>query len=101
MESEETNTYRQFNFQIALDKIETLTQQNNELLDTVERLEGQLKTKDIEKTHNLREPESSKFEQISKEADAAMKRFTNKLRKELSNAKSKQGQGKSVWKGDS
>ena len=38
----EVNTYQQFNFQIALEKIETLTQQNNELLDTVERLENQL-----------------------------------------------------------
>ena len=88
----EVNTYQQFNFQIALDKIELLTQQNNELLDTVERLEGQLKTKDIEKTHNLREPENNRFKKISEEADAAMKRFSTNLRKELSkNGKSKQG----------
>ena len=92
----EINTYQQFNFQIALEKIETLTEQNNELLDTIDRLEKQLKDNTVEITHGLREPESSKFEQISKEADAAMKRFTNKLRKELSNAKSKQGQGKPV-----
>ena len=93
----ETTTYQQFNFQIALDKIELLTQQNNELLDTVERLERQLKTKDIEKTHNLREPENNRFKKISEEADAAMKRFSTNLRKELSkNGKSKQGKGEPV-----
>ena len=91
----ETNTYQQFNFQIALEKIETLTEQNNELLDQIDRLEAQLKN--IEKTHDLREPTSSRFEHISKEADAAMERFTNKLRKELKkNGKSEQGQGKPV-----
>jgi len=93
----ETNTYQQFNFQIALDKIELLTQQNNELLDTVERLERQLKTKDIKKTHNLREPENNRFKKISEEADAAMKRFSTNLRKELNkNGKSKQGKGEPV-----
>ena len=90
----ETNTYQQFNFQIALDKIETLTQQNNELLDQIDRLEAQLK---VESTHGLREPKNSRFEHISKEADAAMERFTNKLRKELKkNGKSEQVQGEPV-----
>ena len=93
----EVNTYQQFNFQIALEKIETLTQQNNELLDTIDRLEDQLKERDIEITHVLREPKNAKFEKISEEADAAMKRFSAKLRKELTkNGKSKQGQGESV-----
>ena len=93
----EVNTYQQFNFQIALEKIETLTQQNNELLDTVERLENQLKERNMETTHVLREPKNAKFEKISEEADAAMKRFSAKLRKELTkNGKSKQGQGESV-----
>ena len=87
---EETNTYQQFNFQIALEKIETLTQQNNELLDTVDRLEEQLKNNSVEMTHGLREPSSNKFIKISDEADAAMKRFTAKLRKELGDAKPKQ-----------
>ena len=96
MMEKEVNTYQQFNFQIALDKIEALTEQNNELLDVVERLETQLKRKGIETTHNLREPESNRFQKISKEADAAMKRFTAKLRKELTNAKSKQGKRESV-----
>ena len=93
----EVNTYQQFNFQIALDKIESLTEQNNELLDTIDRLEIQLKNSEEEITHNLREPKSSRFEQISREADAAMKRFTNKLRKELKkNGKSEQGQREPV-----
>ena len=93
----ETNTYQQFNFQIALEKIETLTQQNNELLDQIDRLETQLKNAGEITTHGLREPKDSKFEQISKEADAAMKRFTNKLRKELKkNGKSEQGKGEPV-----
>tara|TARA_Y100000310_G_scaffold325349_1_gene388694 strand:+ start:713 stop:1000 length:288 start_codon:yes stop_codon:yes gene_type:complete len=92
----ETNTYQGFNFQIALEKIETLTQQNNELLDTIDRLEEQLKNNSVKMTHSLREPTSNRFTKISKEADAAMKRFTTKLRKELSNAKSKQSKGEPV-----
>ena len=93
----EVNTYQQFNFQIALEKIESLTQQNNELLDTVDRLEKQLKDNDIRATHNLREPENNRFKKISEDADAAMKRFTAKLRKELTkNGKSKQGQRQPV-----
>ena len=92
----EVNTYQQFNFQIALEKIEELTEQNNELLDTVDRLEKQLKDHSVEVTHSLRMPESNRFKKISEEADNAMKRFTTKLRKELDNAKSKQSQGQPV-----
>ena len=93
----EVNTYQQFNFQIALEKIEALTEHNNELLDTIERLEKQLKNQSLEATHNLREPESNKFKRISEEADAAMKRFTSKLKKELKkNGKSEQGKRQPV-----
>ena len=93
----EVNTYQQFNFQIALEKIETLTQQNNELLDTIDRLEEQLETKGIKMTYDLKESKTNKFEKISEEADAAMKRFSSKLRKELTkNGKSKQSEGQSV-----
>ena len=93
----EVNTYQQFNFQIALEKIETLTQQNNELLDTIDRLEEQLIDKDSKMTHNLIEPSTNKFKKVSEEADAAMKRFSSKLRKELTkNGKSKQSQGQSI-----
>ena len=93
---EEVNTYQQFNFQIALEKIETLTEQNNELLYNIDRLATQLKKRSVEITHNLIEPESSRFKKISEEADAAMKRFTTKLKKELNNAKSKQGKREPV-----
>ena len=95
--SEDKVAYQQFNFQIALEKIETLTEQNNELLDTIDRLEKQLKDNTIGMTHSLRETENNRFTKVSKEADAAMKRFSAKLRKELSkNGKSKQSQRESV-----
>jgi len=93
--SEDKVAYQQFNFQIALEKIETLTEQNNELLDTIDRLEKQLKDNTIGMTHSLRETENNRFTKVSKEADAAMQRFTTKLRKEL-NAKSKQSKRESV-----
>ena len=94
--AKDVNTYQQFNFSIALEKIETLTEHNNELLDTVDRLEKQLKDQNIKTTHSLREPQDSRFQNIAEEADAAMKRFTAKLRKELTNAKPKQSKRKSV-----
>ena len=98
----EVNTYQQFNFQIALEKIEALTEQNNELLDTVDKLEEQLKDQSLKMGVDLIEPESSRFKRISEEADAAMKRFSTKLKKELTkNGKSKQSQGQSVWERNS
>ena len=88
---EEVNTYQQFNFEIALEKIEVLTEQNNELLDTIDRLEEQLKNNSVEINHSLRIPTKNRFTEISRGADAAMERFTAKLRKELNkNGKSKQ-----------
>jgi CHASE3 domain sensor protein len=94
---EETNTYQQFNFQIALEKIELLTEQNNELLDTIDKLERQLRNMTIRMSDNFKISEPNKFKRISEEADAAIKRFSTKLRKELSkNGKSKQGKGEPV-----
>ena len=90
----EVNTYGQFNFQIALEKIETLTQQNNELLDIVDKLEEQLHH---QADHGLIETNNNKSRRISDDADAAMKRFTTKLRRELNkNGKSKQSKGQPV-----
>mgnify|MGYP003137716050 CR=1 FL=1 len=89
------------NFEIALEKIDTLTKQNNELLDKVDELETKLKNP---KPSYIIEPNTAtvRYNKISREADAAMKRFTNKLRKELNkNAKSKQSQGQPVWKRNS
>ena len=85
-----------FNFEIALEKIDTLTKQNNELLDKIDELEVKLE--------NLRSPypiepntATTRYNNISREADKAMKRFTGKLRKEINkNAKSKQSQGQPV-----
>ena len=63
----------------------------------IEKLEKQLKDIDIKMTRNFKGPETNKFKRISEEADAAMKRFSAKLRKELhQNGKSKQGKGEPV-----
>ena len=85
-----------FNFEIALEKIDTLTKQNNELLDSLDQLEIQLKEA---KSSNITKPETAttRYNNISREADAAMKRFTAKLKKEISkNAKSKQSKRQPV-----
>ena len=91
------------NFEIALEKINTLTKQNNELLDTIDQLEVQLKEVALELKNKVVKPldidnmRSKRFDAVNKEADAAMKRFTNKLKKELNkNGKSKQGQGEPI-----
>jgi len=84
------------NFEIALEKIDTLTKHNNELLDTIDQLEIKLE--------KARSPEpikpntaTTRYNAISREADKAMKRFTAKLKKEIDkDAKSKQSQGQSV-----
>ena len=87
-----------FNFETALIKIDTLTKHNNELLDKVDELESQLEKAKLTVDNEIIEPyiPQNKFHDVSKEADAAMKRFTTKLRKGLSNAKSKQSQGQPV-----
>ena len=88
--------YQQFNFQIALDKIEVLTRQNNELLDKIDELESELKENTSKLNNDFVKP-LERFDNISADADAAMKRFTTKLRKEIEkNGKSKQSQGQPV-----
>jgi len=96
------------NFEIALEKIDTLTKQNNDLLDTIDQLEIQLKEVTLELKNKVVKPltiedtRNKRFDTVNKEADAAMKRFTNKLKKELNkNGKSKQSEGQSVWKRNS
>ena len=96
--SEDVNKagYQQFNFEIALDKIETLTNHNNELLDKIDALETKLKEALANRTTKS-VATSKRYGTVSYEADAAMKRFTAKIRKELNkNAKSKQSQGEPV-----
>ena len=84
------------NFEIALEKINTLTKHNNELLDTIDQLEIKLKKA---KSPEPIEPDTAttRYNTISKEADAAMERFTTKLKKEINkNAKSKQSKRQPV-----
>ena len=84
------------NFEIALEKIDTLTRHNNQLLDRIDDLEVKL---ELEKLNISNKPESAttRYNNISKEADAAMERFTAKLNKELNkNAKSKQSKRQPV-----
>ena len=85
------------NFEIALEKIDTLTKHNNELLDEIDQLENRIDVLIL--GNSLIEPETSatRYNAISREADAAMKRFTAKLKKELNkNAKSKQSKRQPV-----
>ena len=84
--------YLKFNFENAIAIIDRLTKENHELLDRVEELETKLNKPVTIKQKPIR----SRFNEVSKEADTAMKRFTAKLRKELKNAKSKQSQGQPV-----
>ena len=85
-------TYLKFNFENAIEIIDKLTKDNNALLDKIEELEAKFNRPITIKQTPIR----SRFNQVSKEADAAMRRFTAKLRKGLNNAKSKQSQGQSV-----
>ena len=84
--------YLKFNFENAIEIIDKLTKDNNALLDKIEELEAKLNKPITIKN----QPISARFHKASEEADAAMKRFTAKLRKELDNAKSKQSQGQPV-----
>ena len=84
------------NYEIALEKIDTLTKHNNQLLDKIDDLEIKLNLAQFDISI---EPETTttRYNTISKEADAAMKRFTTKLNKELNkNAKSKQSKRQPV-----
>ena len=84
--------YLKFNFENAIAIIDRLTKENHELLDKVEELEA----KQNKPITIKNQPISDRFHRASEEADAAMRRFTAKLRKGLNNAKSKQSQGQPV-----
>ena len=84
------------NFEIALEKIDTLTKHNNQLLDKIDDLEIKL---NLMKFNISGEPETAttRYDSISREADAAMKRFTTKINKEINkNAKSEQSKRQPV-----
>ena len=84
------------NFEIALEKINTLTDQNHELMNKIEQLEFEIAKKNEIKITPI--TAESRFEDITDSADAAMKRYKQFLKKEFPNAKSKQSQGQPVWK---
>ena len=84
------------NFEIALEKIDTLTKHNNELLDEIDQLENKIDILILSNSSIEPDTATTRYHNISREADVAMKRFTSKLRKGLKNAKSKQSQGQSV-----
>ena len=83
------------NFEIALEQISTLTDHNHELMNQVAELRSELAKRDEIKIEPI--TAEARFEHITSDADAAMKRFTAKLKKEIDkNAKSKQSQGQPV-----
>ena len=84
--SEET-TYQ---FEIALDKIEELTEQNNKLQKRIFELQN--KSSEIK----IAPDTSHRSKLVFKEAEDAMKRYKDYLRKEFPNAKSKQAKRKSI-----
>ena len=84
--------YLKFNFENAIEIIDKLTKDNNALLDKIEELEA----KQNKPITIKNQPISDRFHKASQAADAAIKRFTTKLRKELNTAKSKQSQGQPV-----
>ena len=86
------------NFEIALEKINTLTEHNNNLLNRVEELETQLRDIKSESSNIIIKPvtQENRFNNIASEADAAMKRYKQYLKKEFKNAKSKQSQGEPI-----
>ena len=83
-----------FNFEIALEKIDSLTEDNNKLMNEVERLKTE-----ISKAEEVSMPSTSnerRWQNIVNGADKAMERYKTFLRKEFPNAKSKQTKRKSV-----
>ena len=88
------------NFEIALEKINTLSEHNQALLDKIQTLEFQLSQSKAEIEIPYTNSED-RFRNVSAGADEAMKRYKEYLKKEFKNAKSKQSQGQPVWKRDS
>ena len=83
------------NFEIALEKIDTLSEHNQSLLDRIQDLEYELSKSKNEITIEPQTPEK-RFSSVSAGADAAMKRYKQYLKKEFSNAKSKQSKRQPV-----
>ena len=88
------------NFEIALEKINTLSEHNQALLDKIQTLEFQLSQSKAEIEIPYTNSED-RFRNVSAGADEAMKRYKEYLKKEFKNAKSKQSQGQPVWERNS
>ena len=82
------------NFEIALERIDTLSEHNQELMDRVQNLEYELSQSKTEITESS--SSENRFHDITSRAEEAMKRYKQFLRKEFKNAKSKQSQGQPV-----
>ena len=83
------------NFEIDLEKINTLSEHNQALLDKIQTLEFQLSQSKAEIEIPYTNSED-RFRNVSAGADEAMKRYKEYLKKEFKNAKSKQSQGQPV-----
>ena len=82
------------NFEIALEKINTLADQNHELMNKIEQLESEIAKRNEIKIRPI--TAESRFEDITDGADVAMERYQQYLKKEFPHAKSKQSQGQPV-----
>ena len=88
-------------FQIAIDEIKKLTEEKQALLSIIKKQEREIKSLN-ERMENVSNaiPESNnnkglyKLEAMMQESKDAMTRYTNNLRKEIDNAKSKQNKRK-------
>ena len=87
------------NFEIALERIDTLSDHNQKLMDKIQELESKLNDRE-EKSFTINS-NSERFEQISEGADKAIQRYKTFLNKEFINAKSKQSKRQSVWERNS
>ena len=82
------------NFEIALEKIKSLTEDNNDLMNEINKLKSEMAT--AQESSILYRDDNTDFNRIISGADEAMKRYKSFLRKEFPNAKSKQAKRQSV-----
>ena len=83
------------NFEIALEKIESLTEDNNYLMNEISKLKSEI-AKAQEVSISSYNGDDIRFKNIMSGADKAMDRYKTFLKKEFPNAKSKQTKRKSV-----
>ena len=83
------------NFEIALEKIKSLTEDNNYLMNEISKLKSEI-AKAQEVSISSYSGEDRRFKNIMSGADKAMERYKTFLKKEFPNAKSKQTKRKSV-----